>query len=94
MRFLLSQKDDMEQIISHYGKQAQKLMVLEEMAELQKEVCKSFRGKRNRDEIIEEMADVYIMLEQLQLMYGINDEVLEGIAQEKIERQMERMRTE
>lgn len=46
-------------------------MVLEEMSELQKEICKRWRGKDNRDAIIEEVADLEIMLDQLKLMLDI-----------------------
>lgn len=64
-----------EDAIHAYGVQAQLLMVLEEMSELQKEICKNFRGKDNRLAIAEECADLTIMLEQLRLIYGINDDV-------------------
>ena len=64
-----------EDAIHAYGVQAQLLMVLEEMSELQKEICKNFRGKDNRTAIAEECADLTIMLEQLRLIFGINDDV-------------------
>lgn len=44
-------------------------MVMEEMAELQKELCKNLRGKANVANIAEEIADVQIMLEQMTLLY-------------------------
>ena len=59
-----------------WGKEAQILMVLEEMSELQKEILKNInRGKDNIKEIAEETADVFIMLEQLVNIYGIDKEV-------------------
>lgn len=64
-----------ENAIDAYGIRPQLLMVLEEMSELQKEICKNFRGKDNRTAIAEECADLTIMLEQLRLIFGINDEV-------------------
>jgi len=50
-------------------------MVFEEMSELTKELTKFFRGKKDIDKIAEEIADVKIMLEQLEIMFGIEDDV-------------------
>lgn len=50
-----------------WGAEAQTLMMFEEMAELQKELCKNARGKDNRAEIAEEIADVRIMLDQMEI---------------------------
>ena len=65
-------------------------MVLEEMSELQKEICKLWRGKDNRDAIAEEVADVEIMLDQLKLMLDIPYEV-EQHRQNKLQRLRERL---
>lgn len=67
-----------------WGEQAQMMMVVEEMSELMKEILKNVnRGKDNLAEIIEETADVEIMLEQLKENYQIADEV-EAYKSEKI----------
>lgn len=58
-----------------WGEDSQMKMLLEEMSELQKEICKSWRGADNVDHIAEEIADVEIMLEQLKLMTGSVDKV-------------------
>ena len=52
-----------------YGYEAQEKMLLEEMSELQKEICKSWRGKDNSAAIAEEMADVSIMLDQMKIRF-------------------------
>lgn len=66
-----------------WGEQAQ-MMVVEEMSELMKEILKNVnRGKDNLAEIIEETADVEIMLEQLKENYQIADKV-EAYKSEKI----------
>lgn len=77
--------------LSTYGAEAQTLMVFEEMAELQKELCKRGRGKQNRAEIAEEIADVQIMLEQMQVLYGCAELVSEQKRQ-KLERLEKRLR--
>ena len=55
-----------ERALKTWGKEPQMLQVIEEMSELIKEILKNInRHKDNVDEIIEETADVEIMLEQL-----------------------------
>ena len=66
-----------EHAINRYGVKLQLLMVIEEMSELTKEICKFFRGCDNLDKIAEETADVTIMLEQLRLIFDLNDKVCE-----------------
>ena len=56
--------------VEKWGKEAQTKMVLEEMSELQKEICKNWRGQNNEDSIAEEIADVEIVLEQLKIIFG------------------------
>lgn len=74
------QEDILKKAINKWGKHAQLLMVLEEMSELQKEILKHVnRGKDNLDEIIDETADVEIMLEQLKYIFGIHEQVKERI---------------
>ena len=66
----------LENAIRTWGKQAQLLMVLEEMSELQKEILKNInRGKDNIPELIDETTDMEIMLTQLKMIYGINEAV-------------------
>lgn len=78
--------------IETYGENAQLDMAIEEMAELTKEICKKKRAADNRDEIIEEMADVYVMLEQLKIMCKIWDyEIIDQI-QFKTKRLSERLK--
>lgn len=53
-----------------YGAKAQTLMCMEEMSELQKELCKHARGADNTAHIAEEIADVRIMLDQMAILHG------------------------
>lgn len=77
--------------LSTYGAEAQTLMVMEEMAELQKELCKHARGKNNQFAIAEEIADVLIMLDQMMVFYGC-EEIVDKYKQEKLERLEERLK--
>ena len=58
-----------------YGATSQTNMMFEEMAELQKELCKNARGRRNVVYIAEEIADVQIMLEQMIILHNCRQEV-------------------
>lgn len=71
----VTEKRTLEMAIERYGIEAQTKMLLEEMAELQKEICKFWRGKDNVVDIADEVADVEIMLEQAKMIFGIADEV-------------------
>lgn len=84
--------DLMKKAIDVWGAKAQTLMVLEEMAELQKEILKNVnRDKDNIAEIIDETADVEIMLEQLKYIYQIEKQVAERIPVklEKVSKRLE-----
>ncbi len=84
------EKAIMQAAITVFGQEAQTKMVLEEMSELQKEICKAWRGKDNIGNIAEEVADVQIMLDQLIMMLGIENEVGQ-YRQEKLLRLKERL---
>lgn len=81
-----------ERAVKVWGKEPQMLQVIEEMSELTKEILKNVnRKKDNIDELIEETADVEIMLEQLKCCYGIKSQVEEYKASKllKIERRLD-----
>ena len=64
--------DVFKDAIKEFGEAAQVTMVFEEMAELQKELCKWLRGNTDAEEryrIAEEIADVEIMLAQMKLLF-------------------------
>ena len=60
----------MKAAINYYGAAAQIDMMFEEMAELQKELCKNNRGQDNVESIAEEIADVRIMLDQMEMLFN------------------------
>ena len=79
-----------EKALAHYGPEAQIKMLYEEMAELQLAVCKNGRGADNLDNIAEEIADVGIMLDQMRLLFNV-EERSEEIRLEKVARLAGRM---
>lgn len=83
-----TEKEILTKAIQTWGTEAQVLMVLEEMAELQKEILKNInRGKENLCELIDEITDVEIMLTQLKMIYNVDHQVQEHRCEklEKIE---------
>jgi hypothetical protein len=77
--------------IATYGKDMQLTVAIEELSELQKEICKHKRGVDNLPAIIEEIADCYIMLEQLQIIFRIDDKDMFHMIRQKADRLAERL---
>lgn len=82
------EEDVIQKAIDTYGKDSQLWMVIEEMSELSKEICKFQRGKDNFLEIADEMADVYIMLEQLKRLCAVPQDLI----QQRIDFKFDRLR--
>lgn len=91
MEFNTNQINVMLDALDHYGHDPQIDMAIEEMSELTKVLIKNRRGKENRSQIADEMADVYIMLEQLKFIFGIDETELKVNAEFKLRRLRERM---
>ena len=63
-----------------WGEQSQIVMGLEETAELQKELCKIYRGDNSLErlnKLAEEIADVELMCDQLDYMFGLANKIQE-----------------
>ena len=60
-----------------YGDHKQMVKCLEELAECQQAICKILIGGENFDHLAEEIADATITLEQMRLLFNINDRVCE-----------------
>ncbi len=59
--------------IKKWGKESQILVAVEEIGELLQSISKFNRGKITTDDILEEIADVEIMLNQLIIIYSCHD---------------------
>lgn len=79
-------------LINHYGCDNQSMIATEELAELIQALVKYRRKpcEENRKNIIEEIADVEIMLTQLKLIHSCTEEV-KAEMNHKINRQVERV---
>ncbi len=54
------------------GRNKQLVVAVEELSEVQKEICKILRGEGSMAHLAEEIADATIMLEQLRQIFGLN----------------------
>ena len=66
-----------QEAIELFGITSQKIMVIEEMSELTKELCKELRDRGNVENIADELADVEITLAQIKQIYQIHNMVEE-----------------
>ena len=74
-----------------FGERNQLIVAIEELSECQKEICKILRGGDGLRNLAEEIADATIMLEQIQLIFSINDCVC-NFMDEKIKRLEDRVK--
>ncbi len=79
------------QAIDTFGCDAQVVVAIEELSELQKELCKALRGNPAKAAIAEEMADVTIMLEQLRIIFD-NEECVCHYMDSKVKRLAQRVK--
>lgn len=84
---------DIWKIIAHYGYTHQKEKAIEELGELQQALARDLQGNGDRANIAEEIADVLIMLSQLELIYGLAPEVNLAV-RDKLGRTVERIEME
>jgi hypothetical protein len=61
------------QAVMKFGVKNQLLKAIEELTELSLEICHSSCDRMNRENIIEEMADVHIMMEQMRIIFEVQD---------------------
>lgn len=71
--------------IEKFG-ELQLIVAIEELSELQKVICKDFRGYIDINDIAEEVTDVIICLSTIKEYYKITDEQIQRIANVKMER--------
>ena len=84
----MNKKEIFEEAIKQYGGTSQITVAIEEMAELTKELVKHLRygDSHPRAQIIEEIADVEIMLEQLVMLFKFTRLGVDNYKAQKLER--------
>jgi dsDNA-specific endonuclease/ATPase MutS2 len=87
---MMRKKDVYNKAKQVYGIDAQVTKAIEELSELQKELCKFLLDDSNIKNIAEETADVKIMIDQIELMLEIKEEV-KAFKKAKIQRLSDRL---
>lgn len=81
-------------IAEHYGLNTQEWQTAQELFELGQVVTRR-AGQRGRDwkeKLLDELADVYIMIQQMLYLHGISKEEFNAKVEEKLKRQLERIK--
>ena len=91
----MTNRETLYKVIDRCGKDHQVDIAIEEMSELIKALLKDrrYHTESTRRDVTEEMADVYIMMEQLTIMYQ-NMCSVEQVEKEKLMRLERRMNDE
>lgn len=89
---MMKYSEFLKKIVAKNGVQAQSLVAMEECSELIQAISKMLRepSAEHRENLIEEVADVAIMIDQLREMYGIGYEELNEMQCQKMDRTIER----
>ncbi len=92
-------KESIQKIADHYGYESQSRQLIEEMAELTQAINKAWRCRydyedriEKKRDIAEEIADVTIMIEQMKYLLQISDADIDKIVEQKIYRQLQRIK--
>lgn len=75
-----------EEIVERNGKEIQTVVAMEELSELIQALSKVLRGIPDRDNLIEEIADVYIVLDEQRYIHGIDLNDVIPVMVKKLER--------
>ena len=81
----INETEVLQRALDTYGSSMQIVVMMEEMSELQKELCKNLRGRGSIEHSAEEIADVEIMLEQMKMLFLCADDVRD-VRRRKVER--------
>ena len=78
--------EEIKQYLAQRNGYDQDVFVLEEMAELQKELLKHRRGRDNRNQIIDECVDVLLTIDILLRVYNATDDEIDNLMEYKLYR--------
>lgn len=87
-------KSIISECIKHYGEEMQLVVCMEELSELSQTISKEIRSKGDRNNLVEEMADVIICLENLKQIFAVTNAEIKEWVNFKQERVLQRMNSE
>lgn len=98
----MTTEQKIQYIADHYGYESQSRQLIEEMAELTVALNKAWRktfdtvdkipNMDDEERIVEEIADVEIMITQIEYLLGVSDMKLDNMIEQKLDRQIERIK--
>ena len=83
--------DKVKLLLNSKSSTENKAIIIEELSELQKEITKDIRKKLNKEHLLEEMADVVIVLHMAKEIYNISESELDKVINKKMERNLSRL---
>lgn len=91
--------EQIKAILKHYGECNQRLKAIEELKELQKEILRSSshhtqNSTASYNSMTEEVADVYVMLEQIVKIYNLSPDDIYAQIENKLRRTEDRIADE
>lgn len=89
---IIIEQKDLREILKYSTEEKQVIKCIEELSELQKELCYYLNYGGNIGAIMEEIADVLITVDQMQLILLIDDVALNNEIKYKISRTLARLR--
>lgn len=81
-----AEDNELYQALFEHDATAQLIVAIEEFSELQKELTKYLRGKGDINNIRDEVADAQNMINQIKFFFKLNDEEIDKIISQKMER--------
>ena len=88
------QKNALVKALEKFGSISELIITVEELSELQKEVTKQLRNEGKMENLVEEMADVYIVMEYLKMIFAITDDDINKEVEKKLNRLENRLNSE
>lgn len=79
-------RQDITKIIVSSNPLKQEIVAIEELSELIKEVTKMTRGNGSLIHLTEEIADCLIVIEELKILFGIDEDIIANFIEAKIKR--------
>ena len=83
--------DAIEGIIHMNGRGNQMIVAIEELSELQKELTKQLRLIGDREHLVEELSDVWIVFNEVCCMFHVGEDEIDSVVYEKIDRTLKRL---
>ena len=87
-------KDKCIKIAEHYGLHTQEWQTAQELFELGQVVTRraAQRGRDWKEKLLDELVDVYIMIQQMLHLHDISKEEFDAKVEEKLNRQLKRIK--